>query len=301
MAEFSKAGLSLRAALQAVKKMHSVPRQLRSVASEIEQQLEAGTSFSLALAQCTAVSFTPVYVAFVSAAQETGLLSETFAFLLKREEQYEVRRNAIVSACVYPFLVVVAACVGSFLLLKYGALFVVSITGKFDEAAYRVQALAGVAKATGFLFSFAVVGVLSLKKKLGVNTKLDLFRALSFLTASGIDLVRALETALPVVRNESSWERKVMKLLDDLQKGKPVGELFASFGTACEIAVETAQNEGSLSTAFAHIVAVEEEKEKVAVKRCIDFVEPSVMCAVAVYLIILLKATVMPVLYGYGL
>lgn len=301
MAELTKADMPLHTALHAIVDMHSVPLNVKQTAYEVKQQLEKGTSFSLALAQCTVASFGSVYVAFVSSAQETGFISETFSFLLQQEEQKAQRRAAVASLCVYPFVVIFAACVGSALLVKLGSSIVPNVMGTFNEALYKRNAIIGFIKALSFLCIFAVSGAILLKFKMGRNAKLDLFRALTFLTKAGVDLNHALETALPVVQTESRVERYVLQVLTSLEQGRTVSESFAVFGSECALSLEMAQNSSSLYQTFSHLTKVYEEREKRTVKRCVDFVEPSVMCAVAVFLIILLKSVIMPVLYSYGL
>lgn len=297
MAELTSADVPATASLSAIAGMNGVPTKVKLAAADIASRLASGTSLPLALSQCAVIAFSPEYRAFVFSAEETGRLAETFSFLSLREELHAKRKSDAVTVCLYPLIIVIASFWGSVLFLKYSSRLLPNLMGSLNMVTYKAEAMNGFLKANVFLASFAGAFIFFFKKLIGTHHALDLFCALSFLTESDVDLYRALETTLPLVHGDMKCEMQVLATMDALKKGEPLPHAFNSFGKACELSLELAENGSTIHAAFARLAATGEEKEKQTVKRCMDFVEPVVMAAVAVYLIILLKAAIMPVLF----
>jgi Type II secretory pathway, component PulF len=300
LAELSAQNIPLQAALMAMTTMAGVPEKVREGAAEIECRLEAGTSFALALSQCKSIFFSEVYQSFMYAAQETGNITQSISFLLEREERTARQRTTIVSVCVYPLFVVIAAFVGSILFITFGSKLAPSVVGEFDMASYKEHARSGCVVANVFLLVCVFCGSLLLKKIARGDEKRSVFESLSFLTQAGVDLYHSLEITLTVARKSPKWERILLSVMEELKKGISPVKAFVCFGAESELCISVAEQCGNICGAFKKLAYAAEEKEKRFAKQCMNLAEPVAMMVVAVYLILLLKSSIMPVLFGYG-
>jgi len=300
ISQYLDANIPLKESLKKISEIRNIQKNVSLAAFEIELQMEKGTIFSLALKECCLIHFPKVYIAFISSSEKVGNLRQTFLFLLERENNIYKRKSDLISICVYPIVVVLMAFVGSILLIKFGANLVPNITGTFDELAFKNKAILGCVKANIFLFSFFAIGLYVLKKTFGSNFELDLFRALFFLISGGIDLHYALVTSMSVVENTNSCEKKLVNAISSLENGQSISKAFEYFGKYYSTYFCIAEDCNDLTKTMKNIVQAGEEKEKRISKRIMEYVEPCVMSCVAVYIIILLKNIVMPVMFNYG-
>ncbi len=111
------AGLSLTETMDTL-----VEKELNAASRTLLEGLRAalyqGKAFSDALQAYPAV-FTPFYVATVRASEHTGSLAEALARFVKYQEQSDVVRKRIVSASIYPALLVAVGGLVSMFLMFY--------------------------------------------------------------------------------------------------------------------------------------------------------------------------------------
>ncbi|SEL57520.1 general secretion pathway protein F [Roseateles sp. YR242] len=212
------AGLNLTEALAT---LHAKERQLlaREVLGRMRQQLEEGRSFSDVLAAMPQ-HFPEVYAATVRAAERTGDLPRALARYIAYQLQFDVIRKKLVSAAIYPVMLLV---VGSFVALfllgyvvpRFSAVYESSgrelpwmsamLLG-FGKALYGhwQLALAGAVGLGGLLVAVfsrpagrlallqAVLSMPGLAEKAKEFRLARFYRAVSLLLASGIALPRAI-------------------------------------------------------------------------------------------------------------
>ena len=111
------AGLNLTEALST---LHSKERQLatRSVLAEVLQALREGRNFSDVLA-ATPQHFSEVYVATVRASERTGDLPQALARYIAYQLQFDTLRKKLVSAAIYPSMLLVVGGFVTLFLLGY--------------------------------------------------------------------------------------------------------------------------------------------------------------------------------------
>lgn len=111
------AGLSLTETMDTLveKELHAANRKLLE---GLRASLYQGKSFSDAL-QAYPTVFTPFYVATVRASEHTGSLAEALGRYVKYQEQSDVIRKRIVSASVYPALLLAVGGLVSMFLMFY--------------------------------------------------------------------------------------------------------------------------------------------------------------------------------------
>ena len=99
------AGLPLIDALESLAEKENAP-QARKTLSELVRLLYEGKSFSQALAQLSAV-FPPLYVALVQSSEKTGAVGEALGRYVSYRQRMDEVRQKIVSASIYPLLLLV--------------------------------------------------------------------------------------------------------------------------------------------------------------------------------------------------
>lgn len=99
------AGLPLIDALESLAEKESAP-QARKTLGELVRLLYEGKSFSQALAQLSAV-FPPLYVALVQSSEKTGAVGEALGRYVGYRQRMDEVRQKIISASVYPLLLLV--------------------------------------------------------------------------------------------------------------------------------------------------------------------------------------------------
>lgn len=301
LSQYLEANVSLIKSLHKISLIQNLAKDVVMAASNIEEKLEKGTTLSLALDECCYIKFPKVYIAFVSSAEKTGNIKGTFNFLLERESIIYKRKTDLISLSIYPIAVVILSFLGSLLLVKYGALLVPNITGKFDDLLFKKNAIYGCIKANFFLILICFGGIYFFKKMFSSSPELDLFRAINFLTTGGIDLHLALVTSMSIVEGNNCNEKKLVSVIEDLEKGQSISKSFEKFGKKYSYYFCIAEDCNDFSSTIKNIVKAGEEKENRNSKRVMEFMEPSIMACVAIYIIILLKTVVMPVLFDYGI
>jgi general secretion pathway protein F len=112
-----KAGLSLVESVQTLAEKEQRP-DTRKTIEQVIARLYEGRTFSQALEQFSAV-FPPLYVATVRAAERTGDLPEALARYIAYQAQIDVVRKKLVSASIYPVLLISVGGLVTLFLLGY--------------------------------------------------------------------------------------------------------------------------------------------------------------------------------------
>ncbi|MCL6555381.1 MAG: type II secretion system F family protein [Burkholderiales bacterium] len=112
-----KAGLSLVEALQALAEKEQ-QAEARRIIEGVVQRLYEGLSFSQALEGFPRV-FPPLYVATLRAAERTGNLQEALARYIGYQAQLDLVRKKLLSAAIYPTLLIVVGGLVTLFLLGY--------------------------------------------------------------------------------------------------------------------------------------------------------------------------------------
>ncbi|MGH8381931.1 type II secretion system F family protein [Pseudomonas sp.] len=111
------AGLPLIDALQSLAEKESAP-QARKTLGELVRLLYEGKSFSQALGQLPSV-FPPLYIALVQSSEKTGALGDALGRYVAYRQRMDEVRQKIVSASIYPLLLLLVGAGVVLFLLGY--------------------------------------------------------------------------------------------------------------------------------------------------------------------------------------
>lgn len=255
-----EAGLNLVEALQtlAEKESHG-DRQV--VLSGLLEAIFRGESFSQAAARFPA-HFTPLYVATLKASERTGDVAEALGRYIAYQEELDKVRKKVVSALIYPaVLVVVGALVLGFLMFYvvprfahvyedisgnlpfFSALLLAA--GRFVQkhgAGIAVAAIGGAAFA-GWGFSQATFRawlnerlwqVPAVGERMKVYQLARLYRTVGMLLRAGIPAVRTLEMVKDLLSVHLRAQLAAARRL--VEQGQPMSAALASSGLATPVA-----------------------------------------------------------------
>ena len=112
-----KAGLSIVEALEALLEKNA-SASMSSVLNRLLVCLREGKRFSDALAE-QAELFSPLYIGIVKAAEGTGDLPQSLARYVDYQQRVDIVRNKIISAAIYPMILLLVGSGVSFFLIGY--------------------------------------------------------------------------------------------------------------------------------------------------------------------------------------
>ncbi len=301
LTELLESGVPLAKAMRVMESMSAGPEDVKRGCCEIRQELMCGAKLSFALSVCSSLHFDQWYLAFINAAQESGNITETLKFLCGILTEQKKAGEKFISAALYPLGVSIMAAV----LSLASALFFTKITPGSSGFAQAFQSWL-----LGALFMFmAVCGcIFVLKKILEPDSCVSLFKALSFLTESGIPIVQAIESSIPVIYGRNILVEVMTEIKRGLLNGEKVSECFgfclekAGFTYESKILssnLALCETTGS-DSAFSKSAQILEKRREKLRKRVLGMEQPVLLSMTALYMIIVLKSTLLPFLTGFG-
>ncbi len=282
----------------------------RRVMQDLHARLSVGLSLSAALAEQSEV-FPPLYVASVRANETSGGLVEA----IERFNAYQLRaeqlRKRVVSAAVYPALILlVGGAVVAFLLLYVVPRFAVV----FEDMGDRVPAMArllldwgrlvhehvglllGSALAAGLLAMWALRKPVvqahlarALQKLPRVGQTLHVYqlarfyRALGLLMQAGMPVLQALELArglLPL-----SLQPAVAAARQDISEGRSLSAAFEARGLATPVSrrlLRVAERTGAMGDMLERTAAFHDEDISQAIEWFVRLFEPLLMVGIGI-------------------
>ena len=282
-----EAGLNLVEALQtlAEKEPHG---ERQAVLSGLVRALHRGEAFSQALGAFPR-HFSPLYVATMKASERTGSLREALGRFIDYQEELERVRKKVVSACIYPAILVV---VGS-LVLAFLMLYVVPRFARvYEETAgtlpFFSRLLLGFGSFVGehgWLIALCLVSgiagtILALSRpaaRAWLNARLwrlpalgsrlktyqlaRLYRSAGMLLRAGIPALRALEMAQDLLA--AQLRSRLVEARRSIEQGLPMSAALGSAGLATPVAARmmaVGERSGDMGRMFSEIARFHEDQ-----------------------------------------
>lgn len=330
LATLIDAGLPLLRGLSVLRRQEKNPT-LKKTLLQLSEGVEAGSTFSEALAQHPKI-FNRLYVNMVRAGEAGGVLDVTLTRLADFQEKAQKIKNKVISAMVYPVVVIcVAVGILSFLMVvivpKFKEIFSDLLEGK--ELPALTQMVIGVSNLMKDKFLFilpVVIGIIVLIKVAGKTTKgrylLDAFklnapvfgpmirkvgisrftRTLGTLIASGVPILQALN----IVRETSGnavIAKAVAQIHDSVKEGESiVHPLEASkvFPPMVVSMIEVGEETGALPDMLMKIADVYDDEVDNAVAAMTSLLEPIMIVFLALIVGTIVIALFLPLISIIG-
>lgn len=319
------AGIPITEALGTLEKDSKSPK-LKNVIQDLKIQVEAGKSFSLALAMHPKI-FDKVYINLITIGEESGTLDTTLKFLAEQLNKLHILKKKIQGAMMYPTLVVGVMFVMGIGLSLFVLPKLVDFFAAFDQQLpLSTRILLGFAtlmKDHGILVVLIIIGIFvgfniliklpPIKKvwdkvifKLPIfgnflleSKMAELSRNMSVLLTSGVPILAGLNT---LIESESNtYIKSSLQILETgLAKGKHMGETIASaklvvFPSIFSKMVAVGERTGKLDEMLTYLADYYDEEIETLSKNLTTILEPILLVIVGLLVGFLAIAIIGPI------
>jgi len=326
LAALLKAGLPLDRSLQALQSVTTRPA-MKEILSQVLLDLQGGKNLSDALARHRV--FSGLYVSLVQAGETGGFLDEALERLGDYLKTVSDFRSYLVSALIYPVILVLVAC----LLLTLMLLFVVPTFEEFfqqmgSDLYWSTRFLLGLSHgfraywwAVGLLGALAVLIVSRLARSPQGQMALDRFKmtapflgdlsrrvaatffakTLGTLLHNGVPMVVSLKVVINAVANRF-LARSLSGVLANVEKGQQLSVLLVKVGLFPELflqMVAIGEETGHLADMLLSAAQTLENDARTAVQRLMALLEPVLILSTAVLVAFFIVSLMLPILNLY--
>lgn len=302
LATLLEAGMTLDRSLQILIDLTS-QEHLARILTDLQTRVRGGASFSSAL-EAQDRQFPPLYINMVRAGEASGALEQVLDRLADYLERLAELRQTVISALVYPSILLVVAGLSVILLLVF---VVPQFTVLFEDMGAALPLPTRIVVAAGDLFrnywwamlcALALIAVL-LERWLQapeVRRRLDhwvldlplfgdliwkmetarLCHTLSVLLKNGLPLLNALNLAKEVVGNQKLFGL-LAETSDDLKHGRGLAGPLAKRQALPELALQmirVGEESGSLDAMLAKVASLYERETRASIQRLLTLLEP---------------------------
>jgi type IV pilus assembly protein PilC len=330
LATLIDAGLPLLRGLSVLRRQEKNPT-LKKTLVQLSETVEAGSTFSEALAQHPKI-FNRLYVNMVRAGEAGGVLDVVLTRLADFQEKAQKIKNKVISAMVYPVVVIcVAVAILSFLMVvivpKFKEIFSDLLEGKqLPPLTQMVLAVSNLMKDKFLYVLPVVIAIIVLIKVVGKTTKgrylLDAFklnapvfgpmirkvgisrftRTLGTLIASGVPILQALN----IVR-ETSGNAVIAKAVGQVHDSVKEGESIAHPLEASKVfppmvvsMIEVGEETGALPDMLMKVADVYDDEVDNAVAALTSLLEPIMIVFLALIVGTIVIALFLPLISIIG-
>ena len=273
-----------------------------AMAAQVLARVRAGASLSTALEEQGPV-FPKLYVNMVRAGESSGTLDVVLERLADLRERGEKTREMVVSAMLYPAILIVVSLASVFLLLTF---VVPQFETIFKDAGAAlptptaiVIAIGRFCQNYGWMVGLAVVAAVIVARRAlalpGPRLAWDrtalrgplirtlatarFCRTLSTLVGNGVDLPSAIALSRDVVSN-TAVAAAMETVITGVRQGRGLADPLAEIGLFPPLAVQmlrVGEETGRIDMTSAHIAEAYERKLEAAIKRLVTLVEPALI------------------------
>ncbi|MGK9167954.1 type II secretion system F family protein [Inquilinus limosus] len=276
------------------------------LAAQVLARVRAGASLSTALEEQGAV-FPRLYVNMVRAGESSGTLDVVLERLADLRERGEKTREMVVSAMLYPVILIIVSLASVFLLLTFvvpqfetifkdaGAALptptaIVIAIGRFCQEYGWIVGLGAVAAVVAVRRLLALPGPRLAWDRAALRLPLvgpmvrtlataRFCRTLSTLVGNGVDLPSAIALSRDVIPN-GAVRAAMETVITGVRQGRGLADPLAETGLFPPLAVQmlrVGEETGRIDVTSAHIAEAYERKLEAAIKRLVTLVEPALI------------------------
>lgn len=318
-----KSGIPITAAISSINEQVR-SKVLKQALSAVLKDIEAGASFSVALAKYPAI-FSEVFVSMVGAGEAGGNTAEVLdrlARLSSREFEIKLR---VKSAMTYPvILVVVALVIVNFLLVSIVPKFIVIFRSYEVSLPLPTQILLAVSFIVSRLWFLALAAVITviIAGRAYLKTEKGRYRADNFLlhmplfsglysniivsrmcrtlgemVKSGVPILEALYVTSKTISN-TVIRRVVENVRLAISEGKPLGESFKASGVFPQTVIQMVamgEKSGRLDQMLIDVASFYDEEVDYAIKNITTALEPLLLLGMGSMVAFIALSVLLPI------
>lgn len=303
--ELLQSDVPLKDCMRQIMTAHGQNKRIEDFARQIYFALENGDDFYEAVDNADSIKVPVWYKTFILAAGETGELKKTTRYLCNKLKEKVNKTETCFGAMFYPQLVILLTLAAGIL----SAFFLpVLFPQMMADQEYRALAFRNVfIDSAGLVFcgsAFIWFVVWWWKEDFSIL----LFKALSFLTGSGVPVVIALENCLCLVEKNCRLECALLETRNKILSGIGVdcafGEGFENNGFEKESRLLGVNLniacDGNIGYAFERVGNTLEEARNKKERKMEAMIQPAMLVLAAVYMVFILKDTILPLILSDG-
>jgi len=295
------------------------------VVDRICKALSEGRELSRAL-EDSGGGFTPLYIATVRSSEQIGNLADALSRYLEYDRRTHAIRNTLVSASIYPIVLLVAGFLVVLFLLGYvvprfsriyadlgedripAASRVLMHLGQFTDGhrtavicsivAILLVTVLGVrrpavaARLNQWAWSLPVIG-----DRLRLYQLARFSHTLAMLLRGGMSFVTSLDMAVDLLRTPS-LRASLLRMRREISEGQPISASFARHGLATEVGVRmlaAGERTGNMAEMMDHVARLYDDELATWVERFTRLFEPLLMAVIGLTIGIVVLLMYMPI------
>ena len=315
-----KAGLPLGQALQTLQGLANKPA-MQQLCQALSQAIRRGERFSAALQQCSPL-FDHLFCAMVRVGEASGSLELALRSLVRLHSQRRTLRDSLISALIYPCILVILAVVAMVILLAF---VIPQFSDMFSQADQAMPLLTRILvgggdllrQYGGLLLGVGVIGVVLLRRfwQQGAGReqgdrlvlrlplvgslllKLDtarFSRTLATLLQQGMSLLPALAFAQEIIHNQVIASC-VAHAATGVRQGEPLSQSLLASQRLPALAtqlIQIGEQSGQLTPMLVQIADIYEAEVQSGLKRLLSLIEPVIIIIIAVFVTVVILSIV---------
>lgn len=317
------AGLSLVDSLSIIDQQ-TKDRNQKAVVAKIENFIKSGSSLSAAMSDLPD-SFPGYYVSLIKAGESSGKLDDVFLRLAENLEKSREFRGKVVSALIYPLIIVGGIVVVAFLMMTFVLPQLLEMYKNFDvELPASTQLIINMssfmAKFWPLIIAGTFVSIIFLRafiKKPQNRKIIDMYlikipvfggilqksilvettRTLAILLQSGVPLLEGIV----IVQNTTSnllYREALEEVYEDIEKGRSLGEALSSTGIFPAIFVQmtsVGERTGKLDDTLMRLSRYFQMESELAIKTATTLIEPAILVILGLGVGFLITSVLTPI------
>lgn len=316
------AGLSLVEAIDALTEKEGATPMRRAL-EQIRARLFEGRTLSFALEELPA-TFPPLYVATVRASEKTGAIREALARFVAYQEQVDLLRKKVVSASIYPAVLVAAGTLVTLFLLVY---VVPSFSSIYEDLGSNIPGASRMLMEWGQLLQAhglaalvvagAVIGLVSyalgrrevraalmnavtripaIGRQLYTYQLARLYRTVGMLLRGGMPAIQALKMSTGLL--SEALRPRLGEAIKAVSEGQPLASSLEQQGLTTPVAarmLRVGQRSGSMGEMMERIAAFYDAELERAVDVLTRLIEPVLMMVIGLVIGVVVVLMYFPV------
>jgi len=318
-----RAGISLQEALDSISSQVE-KKKFKAVLVDVKDRIEAGQSFSQALAEHPKV-FTSLYINMVAAAEISGSLSSMLDKLASYLDDEAATRSQVIGAMVYPIILAVMAVTSvTFLLTFVLPRFLVVFEGKehlLPATTKAIMALSTFMTGYWYIFFPSVIGavwgfIMFTKTEVGTKwwdatkLKLPLFKNLcrclyitrslhtmGVLSNAGVPILDTLAITSQISGNYH-FEKMWQGVHEEVRQGRKIGQSLDNYNLMPSSVVQmirSGEDSGSLGDVLSDVADFYARQLKTVIKAVTSMIEPLMIVVMGALVGFIAASIILPI------
>ena len=280
-----------------------IERRIRDNSSSLLIKMKKGVGFSESLRSIAKgrVSFEPLYLSLITAAELTGNIESVLERIVNDLRKKQKAKETVLNILIYPSIVILLAVFGSVLIIVWGIPHFVS--GGLLSADVVSDAITGIFMAgTVLLIGGIMVFAVYFRLFYNDSPEFRIFYTLDFLLHSNINLLEALSHCI-LSAGQTKYGSALVNIKKDIASGISFSAAFAKakyFSPYVLGWLSVAGTSGSFGEICCGIKDYYAGKDTRTREIAARLIEPAVIMLTGFYILIIMATVVLPILTSIG-